>query len=276
VTRPAPSRDGAVALICLDVDGTLLGAAGAVRDGVWDALARARDAGVQLAICSGRPGFGVTRDLALRVDAAGWHCFQNGASVLHLGSGGSQSSALAPETVSMLVARARACDRPLELYSDDEYVTESVSEIARVHASLLGLAFAPRAFESLPPPVVRAQWLLAHDELAAVLAEPHPGLEVSPSLGPALPDHVFVNLTRTGVDKGSAVQAIATAYGVALENVMYVGDGLNDTPALRLVGWPVAMGNAEPPALALARHVVGNVEDDGVVQAVAMALATRA
>ena len=276
MTRPAPSRDGAVALICLDVDGTLLGAAGAVRDGVWDALARARDAGVQLAICSGRPGFGVTRDLALRVDAAGWHCFQNGASVLHLGSGGSQSSALAPETVSMLVARARACDRPLELYSDDEYVTESVSEIARVHASLLGLAFAPRAFESLPPPVVRAQWLLAHDELAAVLAEPHPGLEVSPSLGPALPDHVFVNLTRTGVDKGSAVQAIATAYGVALEDVMYVGDGLNDTPALRVVGWPVAMGNAEPLALALARHVVGNVEDDGVVQAVAMALATRA
>ena len=181
MTRPAPSRDGAVALVCLDVDGPLLGAAGAVRDVVWDDLAQARDAGVQLAICSGRPGFGVTRDLALRVDAAGWHCFQNGASVLHLGSGGSQSSALAPETVSMLVARARACDRPLELYSDDEYVTESVSEIARVHASLLGLAFAPRAFESLPPPVVRAQWLLAHDELDAVLAEPHPGLEVSPS-----------------------------------------------------------------------------------------------
>jgi len=272
---PGPSRGGAVALICLDVDGTMLGGTGIVRDGVWRALAAAREAGVQLAVCSGRPGFGVTRDLARRVDDGGWHCFQNGASVLHFGSGRSQSSALAPETVSMLVARARAMVRPLELYGDDDYVTESASTIARVHASLLGLAYAPRPYEALPPPVVRAQWLLAHDELEAVLAEPHPGLEVSPSLGPALPDHVFVNLTRTGVDKGSAVRAIAAEYGIPLDDVMYVGDGLNDTPALRLVGWPVAMGNAEPPALQLARHVVGSVDEDGVAEAVAMALASR-
>ena len=264
----------AVRLVCLDVDGTLLGASGAVREEVWRATERARDAGLRLALCSGRPGFGVTRGLAGQVDPDGWHCFQNGASVLHLAAGESLSSELPAESLAMLIARARTVDRPLELYTDDEYVTESLSQVARLHAALLGLPFAPRPYDSLPPPIVRAQWLLTHAELEGVLAEPHPGLEVSPSLGPALPDHVFVNLTRSGIDKGSAVRAIAAAYGVELRDVMYVGDGFNDTPALRIVGWPVAMANAEPVALALARHFVGSVEEDGVVEALALATAS--
>lgn len=263
-----------VRLVCLDVDGTLLGASGGVSEVVWHAAERARAAGLRLAMCSGRPGFGVTRELAVRIDPDGWHCFQNGASVLHTGTGMSRSSELPPETVTMLVTRARRANRPLELYTDDDYVTESLSEVARLHAGLLGLPFTPRPYESLPPPIVRAQWLLTHDEVDAVLAEPHPGLEVSPSLGPALPDHVFVNLTRSGVDKGSAVRAIAAAYNIGLNDVMYVGDGFNDTPALRIVGWPVAMDNAEPAARALARHFVGNVEEDGVAQALAMAMAS--
>jgi len=264
-----------VGLVCVDVDGTLIGTSGAVEPVVWRAAARARAAGIRLAVCSGRPGFGVTRALAERVDADGWHCFQNGASVLHLGSGRSLSTPLAPESVALLVERARRTDRPLELYSDDDYVTESEAERALRHATLLGLPFAPRPFHSLRPPVVRAQWLLALDEEAAVLAEPHPGLEVSPSLAPTMPDSVFVNLTRAGTDKGSAVRAIAAAYGVELRDVMYVGDGFNDTPAMRIVGWPVAMANAEPVARELAERMVGHVDDGGAAEALEIAMESR-
>src|SRR5678816_1897837 len=81
-----------IRLVCIDVDGTLVGSGGAVNERVWPAAARAREAGVALAVCSGRPGFGVTRALAAQVDPSGWHCFQNGASVVHLGSGQSRSS----------------------------------------------------------------------------------------------------------------------------------------------------------------------------------------
>ncbi|MEO7962612.1 MAG: HAD hydrolase family protein [Gemmatimonadaceae bacterium] len=270
-----PSRRNGVALICLDVDGTLLGVSGVVSGAVWDTLDRARDAGIHLAMCSGRPGFGVTRELATRVDPNGWHCFQNGASVLHLGNGLSQSAPLDAAVVAMLVARARTTGHTLELYTDDDYVTESFTDIARQHAELLALPFVPRSYDTLEPPIVRAQWIVTHDELEGVLAAPHPGLEVSPSLGPALPDYVFVNLTRTGVDKGLAVRTIARAYDVSLEDVMYVGDGFNDTPALRIAGWPVVMRNAEEAALTLGRYVVGTVDEDGVVEAIEIAIRSR-
>lgn len=264
-----------VQLVCLDVDGTLLGASGGVRDAVWKALDRARSAGVRLAICSGRPGFGVTRALASQVEPNGWHCFQNGASIIHLGTGASKSTPIPHHVVEMLVARARANGRLLELYTDHEYVTESELEVARAHAGLLAIPFEPRPYETLPPPIVRAQWIVEHHEVEEVLAEPHPDLEISPSLGPALPEHTFINLTRTGVDKGLAVRAIADSYAIPLSRVMYVGDGYNDTPALRIVGTPVVMRDGEGAALALGQHIVGTVYEDGVVDAIELALGTR-
>jgi hydroxymethylpyrimidine pyrophosphatase-like HAD family hydrolase len=59
---------------------------------------------------------------------------------------------------------------------------------------------------------------------------------------------------------------------MAMGDVMFVGDGWNDAPAMRLVGHPVAMGNAEPEVCALARHIVGDVDAGGLAQAIELAL----
>lgn len=262
-----------IRLVCTDVDGTLVGSGGAVHPGVWAAADRARAAGIHLAVCSGRPGFGLAREYAERLAGDGWHIFQNGASIVHLGTGRSLSTRLAPETVAMLVARARDTGRTLELYTDDTYAVERISDLAREHAALLGVPFAPRPFESLGAPIVRAQWLVSIEEGDAVILEPHPGLEVSPSLSPVMPDTRFVNLTAAGVDKATAVRALAAEYGVPLEEVMFVGDGQNDAVAMRVVGCPVAMANAEAEASEVARHAVGHVDDGGLAEALELALA---
>lgn len=145
--------------MCIDVDGTLVGSTHDVPAAVWPAAERARSRGVRLAICSGRPAFGNTRGWAERLDPAGWHVFQNGASVLHLATGRSLSARLDEGTVRELVQRARATGRVLELYGDAGYVVESTSERARQHAGLLGVGFEARAFERFEgQSVVRAQW----------------------------------------------------------------------------------------------------------------------
>ncbi|HVE77665.1 MAG TPA: HAD hydrolase family protein [Gemmatimonadaceae bacterium] len=262
-----------IRLICIDVDGTLVGSSGTVHPAVWHVADRVRAAGVRLAVCSGRPAFGATRAYAERLDAEGWHTFQNGASVVHLPTGRSLSVSLAPQIVAMLVERARRTDRILELYTDREYAVERDSERARQHASLLGVPFAPRPFASLAGPIVRAEWLLPHADAEAALAEPHPGLEVSPSTAPGMPDTLFVNLTPAGVHKGTAVRAVAREYGVSLDEVMFVGDGSNDAVAMQIVGCPVAMANAEPAARDTARRSVGHVDDGGLADALELALA---
>jgi HAD superfamily hydrolase (TIGR01484 family) len=278
-----------IRLIGIDVDGTLVGTGGFIHPGVWEAAKRACERGIHLALCSGRPAFGLALEYARRLEAGGWHIFQNGASIVNLATTQSPPLGVPSLTARSLAARSRSVPIPvswvrtlieqarqnhetLELYSDTTYVAESTSDWAREHADLLGIAFEPRPFESLTQPIVRAQWLLSPTLAKQFTAIPHPGLEVAQSSSPLMPDTQFVGLTHEGVTKGSAMRSIAQSYGVALQDVMYVGDAGNDLSALRIVGHPIAMGNADPAVIAAAKHTVDHVNRGGLAQALEMAL----
>ncbi|MBC7896973.1 MAG: HAD hydrolase family protein [Cytophagaceae bacterium] len=260
-----------IRLICCDVDGTLIGQSGMPPPGIWAAAAEARARGVRVALCSGRPAFGETLDFARQLDDTGWHVFQNGASVLHLATMASRSAPLPPEVVVALVRRARDAGVILELYGDDRYVVESEDARARLHAEVLGVEYVRGSLDAPPHPVVRGQWLLDMASASQELSRPEPGVEFTPSTSPIMPDTLFVSLLPPHVSKLAGVRQIAAAYGVALADVMFVGDGGNDASAMGAVGWPVAMGNAEPGIRAIARHVVGHVDHAGLLEAFELA-----
>ena len=77
-----------------------------------------------------------------------------------------------------------------------------------------------------------------------------------------------VNFTRSGVNKGTGLRALCGLLGVEPSEVAAVGDSFNDIPMFEVVGLPIAMGAAPSELLSLARHEVGSVEQDGLVEAV--------
>ena len=259
-------------LICVDVDGTLVGSGNVVRDDVWEALAGARAQGVRIALCSGRPAVGNALGYARRLDPDGWHVFQNGASIVNVGSGESLSEALPDGAEAALLERARQTDRLLEIYTDSDYGVTQPGDYAERHAALLGLPYDPRPPGSLVGRRVRAQWVVPLEGQAEVVAEPHDGLALHPAGSPAMPDVMFISITRAGVDKGPAVRQVAAQYGLDMARVMMVGDGENDVTAMRVVGHSVAMGNAEEITRRAARYLVGHVDDGGLREAVELAL----
>jgi Cof subfamily protein (haloacid dehalogenase superfamily) len=268
-------RISTIRLVGIDVDGTLVGSGGIVHPSVWEAAKGACDRGIHLALCSGRPAFGIALGYARRLEAGGWHIFQNGASIVNLATGKSRSAPIPHPWTKKLIEQARNNGETLELYSDTTYVAESTTDWAREHAELLGVAFEPRPFESLTQPVVRAQWLLSRERATEFTSTPYPGLEVAQSTSPLMPDTQFVGLTREGVTKGSAIRSVAEEYGISLEDVMYVGDAGNDLSALRIVGHPIAMANADPAVIKVAGHTVGHVDQGGLAQALQLAINQR-
>ena len=263
----------AVQLVGIDVDGTLVGSSGEVHPRVWEAADAARAKGIHLALCSGRPAFGLAMEYARKLDADGWHAFQNGASIVHLASGESRSVPLPTAAVQSFIAEARATENVLELYNDKGWVTESSAAWAEDHAKLLGVKFEPRPFETLEGPAVRAQWLLTSAQALHMMSSTHPGLEVAQSTSPLMPDTQFVGFTHAGVSKASAMRTIAEQYGVALADVMYIGDSGNDLPALRVVGHPIAMANAMPKVIETAGRTVASDDEGGVADALHLAMA---
>jgi Cof subfamily protein (haloacid dehalogenase superfamily) len=261
-----------VRLVGIDVDGTLIGSSGEVPDKVWQAVNAARAAGIRLALCSGRPAFGKTVELARKLDPSGWHVFQNGASVVNVETCESASTPLPGDLVQQLIDYSRTTGFMLELYTDTEYVTESDGDWAREHAQLLGVPFRPGPFESLHGNVVRAQFLVSEADVPVVIGAMPAHLEIAKSSSPLMPYTQFVGLTAFGISKGAALSTVASSYGISLGSTMYVGDSENDLSALRVVGFPVAMANGDEAVLAASTQVVPHVDDGGLADALRLAV----
>lgn len=268
-----------IRLVCIDIDGTLVGSSAQVHPRVWEAAAKARAAGLHLAICTGRPALGVTRQYGVDLDPQGWHIFQSGASILQVASGESISSPMPLDALATLKQLQATHNWVLELYSDTDYVVEDYPEgsdllrLASGHAGLLELPYAPRPLESLQGQLIRAQWVVANADLAAVMATEPEGMLYSAATSPSIPDANYVSVTAAGVDKCSAIARLGQHLGISLAETMMIGDGQNDISALQQVGWPVAMGNADPRLKAVAKHIVPSVDEGGVADALALALA---
>jgi hydroxymethylpyrimidine pyrophosphatase-like HAD family hydrolase len=99
----------------------------------------------------------------------------------------------------------------------------------------------------------------ADDLLAAVRAVVPDGIDVSPS---GLPGSV--ELTPPGVHKGRGVEELCTRLGIARQDVVAFGDGLNDHEMLTWAGCGVAMGNADERTKAIADEITASNDDDGV------------
>ena len=71
-------------------------------------------------------------------------------------------------------------------------------------------------------------------------------------------------LAISGVHKGGAIEFLIEHLGIARENTVAFGDGLNDIEMLQFVNMGVAMGNARPEVKDVADDVTGRVDQDGI------------
>ena len=67
-------------------------------------------------------------------------------------------------------------------------------------------------------------------------------------------------------DKESALRDWARENDLSLADIAYLGNDVNDLPAMRIVGWPVAVADAHPLVLEEARVVLRRRGGDGAVR----------
>ncbi|HYN85605.1 MAG TPA: HAD-IIB family hydrolase [Pyrinomonadaceae bacterium] len=279
-----------IRLIALDLDGTLLDPHGRVSERNRRALAGARARGVRVALVTGRR-FRDARPLALELGLDDVPVIaHNGALTKH---------ARTLETVAaLLLERGAARDvvrlgraRGADPLVSDEHEGQGVLLYETIDESNLSLvnyvAWARRIHGEGADESVRRVGALAdyldHDPVhvgfsgtcAAVRSLSD---EVAREMGGRVKqfltlyprrDFGLLDVVNPLASKGAGLAAVAAEYGLAREEVMAVGDNLNDLEMLEYAGTGVVMANAEPPLRARPEfHQTAANDEDGVALAI--------
>jgi len=77
-----------------------------------------------------------------------------------------------------------------------------------------------------------------------------------------------IHLQPEGIDKGTALLALATNLGMEPSEFLAIGDSVNDTSMFRCAGIGVAVANAHPDAKKAAKYITEKEYGDGFVEAV--------
>ena len=254
-----------VRLVATDMDGTLLGPGALVGPRTASAVAAARAGGIPVVPVTGRPPHALW-DLAARAGLGPVGVCSNGAAVVDLDSREVLGVDHLPgEMAAALVERARQAVPGVRFAVDnlDAFHHES---------------------DFFDGPVGWDEQIWPTDDLTPVLLSGcvkliarTPGvsaLELIRRLGPVLGQAAhattsgldWVDIGVIGVTKATGLARICERLAVAPEEVVAVGDNLNDLPMLSWAGLGLAVANATPEVLDAADAVLPANAADGVAQ----------
>lgn len=265
-------------VIACDLDGTLIGRDHKTTERDLAALRQARQAGLHVAICTGRNS-AESAGIIAALDLSGPGVFVNGATLCDMATG-----------------RSVRCD-----FMDRRIVDEVVDFFGGQGHAVLALADDPETHTPVyirteHGPVHRAtvEWLIANRMNALVQEEIEPryrdrivrlGIvvdvpealpmerDLTARFGEAITSHSIyaavyecqvIEAFKAGVTKWSGLGHLCAAMGVKDTEVVTVGDDINDLSMLRGAALSFAMGNASPPVKAAAKKETATQQQSGV------------
>jgi hypothetical protein len=257
-------------LLAIDLDGTLVEPLHPVRPKVLEAVAKAVAAGVRVTIVTGRMYVGAAPLVAALGVEGPIVCYQ-GAVIADARTGVFERELALPNAVALRIyAAAKEHGYHVQFYADDHFYVEQRNAYADLYARISGsepvvVASLPEAFAGRDSTKVNVVTEAERTPECAALMRRVCGDEAYVTRS----NPEFVEMINPHVDKGRTLEIVAGRHGIPMERVMAIGDSYNDVPLLRAAGFGVAMGSAPPELQREADAVVGDVEHDGVAEAIA-------
>jgi len=270
-------------LVALDIDGTILDSAGRVSAALKEVLHRLRESGIRTVLCTGRRWRSALPVFEELEHACSYVVCCGGALIKE--SRGDRTLYVNPlkgPTTRLCARLYRQCglvpfflfDRALD--EPEVLVSERDRKRARQVVYLKVNGEATGQFRGLyPPDIEQCLEVYTVDEAARVNACRH---EIEAAIGrrgivkamfqPRYgPDQLALEVHDPSATKWSALQWLLGQWGLGAEQVVAVGDDVNDVPMLRAAGLSFAMGNASEEVKAAADFVTASNDEHGVAEA---------
>lgn len=262
---PLPIR-----LVAMDMDDTLLQDDWTISERTINAIRQAQKKGVYVTFATGRATTSVrpyAEQLGLNVPVITY----NGAKIQEVLSGEILYRRVIPiATAKDISAWLLAQDIHFHVYLKDHIFVEKMNEWSRQYARATRVPVEEiDLIERLSAEQegVEKILLMGEPEMTILWNEKiHQRYEGKVRSTKSKPH--FLELIHPSVSKGTALASLAERLGVKREEVMAIGDSLNDIEMIRYAGLGVAMGNARTEVKEIADKITATNQEDGVAQAI--------
>lgn len=256
-------------LVAIDLDGTLLTSSHELSQTTVETVAEIRAMGVEIVLASSR-GVGsmkaILRELQLYSPAE--FISAQGALTGSLERAGAlriiAASSIPLALAYQVVTLAERAEIQIGWYCGCDWYVSALNEMVEGEAAVVGQR-----------PIIRNLFDVTRVPEKLLLMTSLERAGELQSLARTLPDGVasqfshanYLEVTKRGVDKGTALKALCDARGIAPADVVAIGDGFNDLGLFEFAGVSIAMANAPEVVRAAATMVTASNDDNGVASA---------
>ncbi|MBA9027029.1 MULTISPECIES: Cof-type HAD-IIB family hydrolase [Bacillaceae] len=235
-----------IKLIALDMDGTLLDPDNKVTEENRQAIKAAEGQGVHVVLSTGRT-FATCSDYAKSLELSSYLVTVNGSEIYNEQGKLVERNIIQTDFVKWMLD---ICNQ-----FKTDYWAVSCDRVYR---------------DDIPEDLFASEWLKfgfntsdnkAREEIIQLL-KGNGQLEVSNSS----PTNIEVN--ALGINKAKAIEVVCNRLGINMNEVMAVGDSLNDIMMIKEAGLGVAMGNAQEIVKETADWITATNEENGVAKAI--------
>lgn len=273
----ALQRSPMIRLLALDIDGTLLDSHGHLPQANIDAIAGAMAQGVEVALATGRR-YDFARPIFEQLPSPLTLVLSNGA-VVKTREGETLMRRLLPREIALEVLDAVPQHRheaavTFDREREGQIVYQAIDWDHPQHQKFFAcnrpfLAEMNPLQACLTEDPVQVMFSAGCVDMRALFNQLRGGDRYAVALTEyEFRDFSLVDVLRAGCSKGSVLAEWARQRGYAAEEVMAVGDNLNDIEMLEFAGTAVVMGNAIPDLQARGWSVTATNDDAGVARAV--------
>jgi Cof subfamily protein (haloacid dehalogenase superfamily) len=260
-------------LLVIDVDGTLLNAAGEITPRTLYTLRSVQQTGIRIVLASGRPTYGVlplARQLELQ-NHGGFVLSYNGSQLIDMTNEEVMyEKRINPELVPYLEKKARKNHFALFTYHDDAVLTDTPDNphiIDEARRSKMRIVHEPELSTAIDFEPCKCM-LVSDDEKALTAIEAQWKSRLAGSLDVFRSETYFLEVVPCLVDKASTLSVLLGQLLIPKEEVMVIGDGVCDVPMLQTAGLAIAMGNAVDSVKMCCDQTTDSNENEGVAHAV--------
>lgn len=262
-----------IKLIAIDLDGTLLTDDKKISDRNKEILTKAKNQGVKVVICTGRPLIsihGYLDRLDLR-DAGDFSITFNGGAVQKNDTGEELLACpLSLEEVQKMAKIMTELDLPLDIISNDTCINIPTSKSRKsIYQSINPiLKYVTIEAADLDKETIFNKMVVAADvdyldeQLKSLPKEAYAEFNIMKSRDNLL------EIIRPDVSKANGIDLLAKELGIKQSEVMALGDEENDESMIAYAGMGVVMANGNEELKKIAQFVTKSNEEDGVAYAV--------